>query len=183
MVKSESDRTWRKYCGFLELSVQEFMSIQESLLLQQAEKAVLCPLGRKLIGSRVPASIEEYRHLARLTTYEDYLPELDTGSAKALPGESHVWASTSGAGGNCRRVPYTLEAYQRSLDNLMSVFLLACSRQKGQSSLTEGDRVRYNVAPAPYLSGILAAGASPLFNLKPVMPPDLHEAHCGPRRL
>jgi hypothetical protein len=175
MVTSESDRMWRKYCGFLELSVQEFLSIQESLLLQQTEKAALCPLGKKLMGSRVPASVEEYRHLVRLTTYEDYLPELDTGAVAALPGEPHVWASTSGAGGKCRRVPYTLEAYQRSLDNLMSVFILACSRQKGQSSLMEGDRVLYNVAPAPYLSGILANGASQIFNLRPVMPPDLHD--------
>jgi hypothetical protein len=110
-----------------------------------------------------------------MTTYEDYLTELDTGNMAALPGEPHVWASTSGAGGTCRRVPYTLEAYQRALDSLMSVFILACSRQKEQSSLMENDRVLYNVAPAPYLSGLLAAGANQVFNLRPVMPPDLHD--------
>jgi hypothetical protein len=176
MVKSENDRMWRKYCGFLELSVKEFMSIQESLLLQQAEKAAACPLGKKLIGGRAPASVEEYRHLVPLTTYEDYLPELDTGNEAALPGEPHVWVSTSGSGGICRRVPYTLEAYERALDNLMSVFILACSRQKGLSTLMEDDRVLYNVAPAPYLSGLLAAGANHVFNLRSVMPPDLHDS-------
>ncbi len=175
VVMSENDRVWLKYCGFLELSIPQFMSIQESLLLQQAEKAVHCPLGKRLMGTRVPANLAEYRHLVRLTTYDDYLPELDAGDVKALPEEPHIWASTSGAGGDCRRVPYTLEAYQRSLDSLMAVFILACSRQKGHSSLMEGDRVLYNVAPAPYLSGILATGASQTFNLRPVIPMDLHD--------
>ena len=80
----------------------------------------------------MPVSVEDYRRPVRLTNYEDYLPELYRNNATALPDEPHVWASTSGAAGKCRRVPYTQEAYQRSLDNLMTVFLLACSRQKGQ---------------------------------------------------
>jgi hypothetical protein len=57
----------------------------------------------------------------------------------------------------------------------MSVLILACSKQRGQSSITEGDRVLFNVAPAPYLSGILASGASQVFNLRPVMSPDMHD--------
>ena len=175
VVKSEYDRVWQKYCGFLDLDLPQFMSIQESLLLQQLEKVANCTLGRRLIGNRTPVSVEEYRHQVRLTTYEDYLPELDRGDGSALPEKPHVWASTSGAAGGCRRVPYTPEAYRRSLDNLMSAFILACSRQRGQSSLVEGDRVLYNVAPSPYLSGLLADGASRLFNLRPVMPPDMHD--------
>jgi hypothetical protein len=166
---------WGRYCGFLDLSVEEFMSIQQSLLLQQAEKAAACPLGKRLAGSRVFNGVEEYRRFVPLTVYEDYLPDLHPDNAAALPEPPYVWAGTSGAGGSPRRVPYTPEAYRRSLDNLMSVFILACSRQKGQSSLMEGDRVLYNVAPSPYLSGLLAAGASQLFNLRPVMPPDLHD--------
>ncbi len=175
VVKAENDRVWLKYCGFLDLDLPQFMSIQESLLLQQLEKVARCPLGKRLIGNRTPASVEEYRQMVPLTTYEDYLPELDPGDMPSLPEEPHVWASTSGAAGGCRRVPYTLEAYHRSLDNLMSAFILACSRQRGRSSLVEGDRVLYNVAPAPYLSGILASGASKLFNLRPVMSPDIHD--------
>jgi len=175
VVKSEYDRAWRKYCGFLDLTLPQFMAIQESLLLQQLEKVSGSPLGRKLMGNKVPTSIEEYRHLVPLTSYKDYMPELDPGDNMALNEEPHVWASTSGAAGGCRRVPFTLEAYQRSLDNLMAVFILACSRQKGHSDLMEADRVLYNVAPSPYLSGILASGASQAFSLRPVMSPDEHD--------
>ena len=175
MVKSEYDRVWRKYCGFLDLTLPQFMSIQESLLLQQLERFGSCSLGRRLIGTRVPRSVDEYRQLVPLTTYEDYLPELEAGDEEALPEKTHVWASTSGASGGRRCVPFTREAYDRTLDGLMSALILACSRQRGRSTLAEGDRVLYNVAPTPYLSGVLANGASRMFNLRPIMTPDMHD--------
>jgi hypothetical protein len=173
VVMSESDVVWSKYCGFLDLNLQQFMSIQESLLLQQLEKVAHSALGRKLIGGRTPISVEEYRHLVHLTDYEDYLPELNSDNDTTLPEKCHIWASTSDGANDGRRVPYTLKAYNRMLDNLMAVFILACSRQRGQSSLIEGDRVLYNVDPPPYLSGILASGASRVFNLQSVMAPDM----------
>jgi hypothetical protein len=176
IVRSEYDRVWKKYCGFLDLSLEQFMSIQESLLLQQLDKIAHCPLGKKLIGGRTPASVEEFRHLVPLTNYEDYLAELDPGDEQALPEKPYAWAHTSGASGIFKRIPYTLESYNRSLDNLMSVLILACSKHRGQSSIMEGDRVLFNVAPTPYLSGILASGASQMFNLRPVMPPDMHDS-------
>jgi hypothetical protein len=175
VVMSEYDRTWLKYCGFLDLDLEQFMAVQESLLLQQLEKAAGSYLGRKLMGGRTPANIEEFRRRVQLTDYEDYFPELSSDGGEALPGEPYVWASTSGSDGGCRRVPYTIEAYQRALDSLMAIFILACSRQRGQSALVEGDRVLYNVAPAPYLSGVLASGAGRVFNLRSVMPPDMHD--------
>jgi hypothetical protein len=176
MVKSEYDRVWRKYCGFLDLSLSQFMSVQESLLLQQLEKVTHSFLGKRLIGNKTPASIDEFRHLVPLTNYKDYLPELDPGDEPALPEAPYVWTHTSGASGTYKRVPYTLESYHRSLDNLMSALILACSKHRGQSSIKEGDRVLFNVAPAPYFSGIIASGASQVFNLRPVMPADMHNS-------
>jgi hypothetical protein len=183
MVKSEYDRVWRKYCGFLDLTLPQFMLIQESFLLQQLEKVGRCPLGMRLIGNRMPTSVEEFRHLVPLTNYEDYLVELDPGDELALPEKPYAWAHTSGASGIFKRIPYTLESYNRSLDSLMSVLILACSKHRGQSSIMEGDRVLFNVAPAPYLSGILAAGASQMFNLQPVMPPDMHDGMDFPEKV
>jgi hypothetical protein len=175
MIPSEYDRVWTKYCGFLNLSLEQFMLAQESLLLQQLDKVTPCSLWKRLVGHRIPQSVREFRNLAPLTVYDDYLPELDSGNGQALPEEPFVWANTSGAAGRYKRVPYTLEAYNRSLDNLMSVLILACSRQKGQSSIMEGDRVLFNVAPPPYLSGLLACGASQSFNLRPIISPDMYD--------
>ena len=175
VVKADSDRTWRKYCGFLDLSLDEFMSVQEALMLQQLKVLGHSDLGKRLFGDTIPSSIAEYRDTVRLTTYDDYLADLDKNIGVTLPVRPHAWATTFGNGGSCRNVPYTREAYERALDNLMAVFILACSKKRGRSDLVEGDRVLYNVAPAPYLSGMLATGASKIFNLRPVMPPDQHD--------
>ncbi len=174
MVKSEYDRFWQRYCGFLDLSLDHFMAIQHALLAQQLKEVAEFPVMRKIMGDSLPSTVEGFRRSAPLTTYEDYLPELELDDASKLPAKPYVWAHTSGPHG-FKKVPYTLSFYNRMLDNLMAVFILACSRKKGQSSLTEDDRVLYNVAPSPYLSGILARGASERFNLRPVIQPDAHD--------
>jgi len=176
MVRSENDRFWAKYCGFFDLSLAEFMAIQEALLWQQLPMAAGSVLGKRLIGSRMPGTMEEFRRFVPLTTYNDYLPDLEEGNEHSLPEKPYVWAHTSGDSASFMQVPYTLQFYNRNLDNLMAAFIVACSKRKGQSSIAEGDQVLFNVAPSPYLSGILASGANERFNLKPVIPPDAHDS-------
>lgn len=119
--------------------------------------------------------MDEFRNLVPLTTYDDYLPDLEPGNENSLPEKPHVWIHTSGASGSFKRVPYTLEFYNKQLDILMAVFVVACSKGKGRSPLRKGDRVLFNLAPRPYLSGVLASGASERFDLRPIVPPDLHD--------
>ena len=90
MVKSEYDRVWRKYCGFLDLSLPQFMTIQETLLLQQLEQIAGSPLGEKLIEGKAPRSVDEFRKSVPLTAYGDYLPELDTESESTLPEKPYA---------------------------------------------------------------------------------------------
>jgi len=175
MVRSEGDRFWEKYCGFLDLSLNKFMAIQQALLLQQLQRLADCPLGRKLMGDKIPKSVDEFRNSVPLTSYNDYLPELEEENGHSLPGEPYVWAHTSYTAGSFKKVPYTRAFYDRLLDDLMAIFILSCSHAKGCSNIVEGDRVLFNVAPSPYLSGILASGASEKFNLTPVMSPKAHD--------
>ena len=151
------------------------MAIQEALVLQQLPRVANSNLGKRLIGERIPASVDEFRHTVPLTTYDDYLPDLEEGNGDSLPEKPYIWAHTSGASATFKRVPYTLQFYNQTLENLMAIFVVACSRKRGQSSIAEGDQVLFNVAPSPYLSGILASGANERFNLRPVIPPDTHD--------
>ena len=172
MVRAENDPGWRKHCGFLDLTMEQFMAIQETLLLQQLERIAGSPLSRKIMGSKVPGTVNEFRRWVPLTSYQDYLPEFESGREDTLPEKPYTWAHTSGASGTFKRVPYTREFYRCALDNLMASLILACSQKRGQSTITEGDKVLFNVAPSPYISGILAAGACQMFNLRPVMTSD-----------
>ncbi len=90
MVKSEGDRVWRKYCGFLGLPLEQFLTVQEALLLQQIQHVAGSPLGAKLLGNKVPRSVDEFRSLVPLTTYEDYLPELDSRNESCLAEKPYV---------------------------------------------------------------------------------------------
>jgi len=175
MVMSEYDSVWKKYCGFLDISVEQFMAIQQTLLLQQLNEISCFPLGKKLLGKDIPKNVDEFRNSIHLTTYEDYLPDMNPDDGDFLPEKPYLWAHTSGMRGGFKQVPYTLQFYNAALDNLMTVFILACSKHRGQSSLVEADRVLFNVAPSPYMSGILAHGASKKFNLKPVVSPDSND--------
>jgi hypothetical protein len=176
IVKSEMDRNWLKYCGFLDLSVDQFMSIQESLLRQQIENVSHSRLGQKIMGKKSPRNLAEFRRMVPLTCYEDYLPELEVGDEAALVEKPVNWAYTSGGGSLFRRVPFTREALDKQLDHLMAAFILACSNGRGQSTVAEGDRVLFNTAPKPYLSGVLATGAAQTFNMRPIIPPETHDS-------
>jgi len=59
MVRAEYDRFWAKYCGFFDLSVEQFMAVQEALLLQQIPLVASSRLGKRLLGKRTPASPDE----------------------------------------------------------------------------------------------------------------------------
>jgi len=168
-VRSENGREWQKYCGFLDLDTDQFMAIQETLLLQELKKVTDSPISKKLMGNSLPGNVDEFRRWVPLSSYQDYLPEFEPKDENNLPYKPYVWAQTSGSSGTFKRVPYTKEFYQHALDNLMAAFILACSKRRGQSSIASGDKVLFNVAPSPYISGILAAGASEIFNLTPVM--------------
>jgi len=177
IVQSESSTVWQKHCGFLDLTTAQFMAVQENLLVQQLERIGSSPLARKLMGDHVPGSIGEFRHQVPLSTYQYYAPEFESGDENTLPEKPFTWAHTSGGSGTFKRVPYTREFYYHALDTLMTAFILACSNKRGQSDLLEGDKVLFNVAPHPYLSGILASGACQTFtNLKAVMPADEHDS-------
>jgi len=57
---------WTKYCGFFDLSIDEFMEIQERLLLEQIEELGKSLMGRMIMGDVIPSSIDEFRELFRL---------------------------------------------------------------------------------------------------------------------
>jgi hypothetical protein len=158
------NQIWTKYCGFLDLSIDEFMKIQNRLLMEQISLISRSDIGKLFLGERVLNSVEEFRDTVPITTYSDYetLLNQDTNKYK----DSYVWAHTSGRSGSYKWVPYTEIAYQRLGERVLAGVILASAREKGDIRLEEGDILVYNTPPRPYISGLALRALSDQFNFR-----------------
>ena len=85
------DELWKRYCGFLDLPLQEFMRIQEHLLLEQIEEIGDTILGKKIMGNKKPTTIADFRRLVPLTTYDNYASYFDEKREDVLVEKPYVW--------------------------------------------------------------------------------------------
>ena len=95
--QGRKSQIWTKFCGFLDLNMEEFMQIQERLLMEQINLISKSEIGKCFLGDRVPSSLEEFRRKVPVTTYEDY--ESFVERERAVNPDAYVWAHTSGRGG------------------------------------------------------------------------------------
>lgn len=155
--EQNNDEIWQEYCGFLDLSLDEFMSIQFRLMEEQIEKWSRCGLGKAMLDGRTTSSVEEFRRTFPLTTYEDYADVLLHKRSEMLPDEPIVWIQTTWEGG---RHPVKLAPYSKSMldtyrNNVVSCLILSSSTAKGAYSVEPGNTMLYGLAPLPYATGLL----------------------------
>ena len=126
------DEIWKKYCGFIDLSLEEFMEIQKELLMEQLQLLGRCELGQKLLGGKVPASVDEFRQNVPLTTYKEYAPYLLEKREDVLPEKPYVWACTSGRSGEYGRkwIPYTKKIYTKISSYALAMFMFGSSERR-----------------------------------------------------
>ncbi|MBQ2022648.1 MAG: GH3 auxin-responsive promoter family protein, partial [Lachnospiraceae bacterium] len=102
--------------------MEEFMHIQKRLLLEQMEVWANSPLGQTLLNGKHPTTIDEFRTMVPLTSYEDYAPILLPKMTKSLPGEPVLWIKTTWEGGvhPIKIAPYTKGMLDTFKHNLIS---------------------------------------------------------------
>ncbi len=150
-----SKELWERYCGFLDLSLDQFMEIQRYLLLEQIKLVANTPLGRTIMRGNRPTSVEEFRRVVPITSYEDYACYLSDREEDALAEKPFFWCHSAGRGGNYKWIPYTRSAFDRIARYGVSVGILAAAQDKGEVRLAPGAKVLVNLAPRPYASGSL----------------------------
>ena len=96
LQEGRKDEMWQMCCGFLDLSLEQFMTIQRRLMQEQLELLSASPLGQKLMRGARPTTIDEFRSVVPLTTYDDYIPELTEKREETLPAPVSQWVRTSG---------------------------------------------------------------------------------------
>jgi len=146
---------WQRCCGFIDLSLEEFMVIQRRLLLEQIELLKNCKLGRKVMRGAMPNSVEEFRNQVPLTTYADYTPYLPEKREDVLPLPPIVWQRTSGRSSqySCKWVPVTRRLAEEMAPTFLALLIFATCKEKGDFSLKENEKFLYLLAPPPYASG------------------------------
>jgi len=167
-------KLWQRYCGFLDLSIGEFMDIQEELLMDQIERVSDSLLGKKIMNNTAPKSIEEFRQTVPLTTYDDYEPYLSEQREDVLAEKPLYWSHSSGRGGRFKWLPSTSQSADKTIQCILGTMILAGARQRGEIPIKPGLRVLLNMAPRPYGSGLIFNHLSQCFSLH-VMPPQEEE--------
>jgi hypothetical protein len=157
LQKKQYEEIWQEYCGFLDLSMAEYMEIQNRLMLEQIGMYTNCELGRRIMNGKTPASVEEYRRVVPLTKYEDYADILLQKVESALPSKPLLWIETTWEGGRnpVKVAPYTESMVRCHKNIFITCMILATSEKKGEFTLRGGENFLYGMAPLPYLTGII----------------------------
>ncbi|NLA87033.1 MAG: GH3 auxin-responsive promoter family protein, partial [Clostridiales bacterium] len=157
LKKHTREQLWSEYCGFLDLSVTDYMYIQNRLMDEQIRLWRDSGLGRELLHGKRPETVEEFRKMLPLTTYEDYADILLSRRTAMLPAAPMEWIETTWEGGlrPIKVAPYTREMLATYRHNIMCMMMVTTAREKGEICVAKGDRVLYGGAPLPYATGLM----------------------------
>lgn len=144
---------WDRFCSFLDLSVDEFMTIQNKLLMEHINLLAKCELGKALMGEKIPKSPSEFRDTVPLTDYSFYEPFLSNKREDALPVKPYDWVCTSGISGVRKWVPLTPGHYDAYMDLCVGMMAIATAKGRGKFSFRLGDKFFAATPPPPYISG------------------------------
>ena len=155
--EGRKDELWKMCCGFLDLSLEQFMAIQKRLLLEQIGLLKNSELGRRVMGGAMPETVDEFRQQVPLTTYGDYLPELVQMREDGLPAKPALWVHTVGRAGeyNFKWVPLPerfLDAFERVAGG---IGLLASCNSDGDFPLLEHMKSLPTIGARDYGSGVV----------------------------
>lgn len=163
---------WEEYCGFLDLSIDEYLNIQKRLLEEQIDLMSHCKLGKRFFGETTPKTMEEFRSTVPLTKYEDYADILLQKHEDMLPATPVIWLETTWEGGDhpFKCAPYTQAMLDTYRTNIISSMIMSCSRSKGSFTVRPNAKVLYSLAPLPYATGLFPGLVAPEIKIK-FLPP------------
>ena len=152
----QPDAIWQEYCGFLDLSIEEYMKIQNRLMLEQISLGSHSGLGQHLLNGKWPETIDEFRKQMPLTTYGDYADILLQKQEAMLPDKPIIWIQTTWEGGKnpIKVAPYTKGMLDTYKNSILACLILCSSTEKGKFNVKSTDNFLYGLAPLPYATGL-----------------------------
>jgi hypothetical protein len=156
--EGRNEELWQGCCGFIDLSLNEFMVIQRRLLLEQLELLKRCEFGRNIMDGSYPFTVDEFREQVPLTTYADYCPVLLEQHEDVLPAKPILWVKTSGRSGEYphKWVPITHRFWEEAGKNFSAVAFFAGCKERGDIPFKDGVKLLHAMAQTPFLTGTIA---------------------------
>ena len=161
------EELWARYCGFVDLTMEEFMAMQRHLLLEQLGLLRVCQLGQDIMAGATPRTVDEFRALVPLKTYEDHAAYLNEQREDLLPAKPVLWQRTSGtsSGNGFKWAPITQRMYEEMGRAAFAVLLLSTCKNRGDINFDQHEKILYALAPPPFATGCwgrLISGELPL---------------------
>jgi hypothetical protein len=171
-----NDDLWQLCCGFLDLSLDQFMRIQNNLLLEQIEMLSKCELGKRIFRGSRPTTVEEFRRQVPLTTYRDYCPDLLEKREDVLPAKPIRWIQSSGKGGEYpfKWVPVSERFWEEAGLDFSAIAIFGACHHKGEIVLKRRMKLLYAAAQPPFLTNAVAHRLSEDIDFKFL--PEMNEA-------
>ncbi len=154
--QQEYDKIWNSYCGFLDLTMEEYMNIQSRLMKEQINLWSSCDLGKSILKGKIPKTIDDFRQMVPLTTYDDYADILLSKQSSSLPDSPIIWIETTWEGGKhpVKVAPYTRSMLDVYRNNVTACLILSTSTEKGKFDVESTDKFLYGLAPLPFATGL-----------------------------
>lgn len=151
------DDIWQEYCGFLDMTMDEFMGMQKRLLLEQVQAWSGSTLGRRIAPNMDARTIDSFRRTVPLTTYDDYADFLLRKEGSCLPAPPVLWIQTTWEGGlhPMKTAPYSSGMLDTYKHNMMASIMLSTSKGRGDFDISVTDHMLYALAPLPYATGLM----------------------------
>jgi len=156
LKNGQHEMLWQEYCGFLDLDMDAYMTIQNRLLLEQISLWSHCELGKQILNGKRPETIDEFRKVMPLSTYGDYADILLQKKGEMLPDQPVLWIQTTWEGGKqpIKVAPYTKGMLDTYRSNMIACLMLSTSSEKGKFDVRVTDKILYGLAPLPYATGL-----------------------------
>ncbi|MFQ6031178.1 MAG: hypothetical protein ACE5Q6_27250, partial [Dehalococcoidia bacterium] len=158
IIYADDKRMWREYCAVVQLPMQVFLDIQNTLLSEQLELVGKGDWYRSFAGGRAPKTIEDFRRNVPLHVWRDYADALQPESMNGLVSDLHCWVHTSWCHGSWKRVPWVRRFFDAQCRHIIAALMMSVARYEGDVRIDKNFRVLPVLPETPFASAWLATG-------------------------
>lgn len=154
-INSDERRTWREFCSVVQAPMQQFLDIQTTLLSEQITQLAGGTWTSVFPSKRPFRSVEEFRRIAPVHQWRDYLSILQPETYNTGRSDVHCWIQTSWSHGSWKHVPWTQRFFNTQSRHVIASLILSVARADGEVRPSKNFRVLPFLPSTPFASAWL----------------------------